>query len=73
MDIMQISQAASDAITIKAQLAALDARRVRPLADVALGNGNVADEQGKTPVQRLTEIEAEAQPLREELAGIEAP
>ena len=65
---MTLSSARRAVIGLQARLEELDRRRIRPLADVALGNGNVADAQGKTPVQRLADIEADAVPLRADLA-----
>jgi hypothetical protein len=68
MNPFQVTQAESNAITLRNQLRELDQQRVRPLADVAIGNGDVKDLHGKTPTQRLKDIEAQAQILREQLA-----
>lgn len=62
-------QAEKDTVNapIKAQLRELDVARSRPLGDVALGNGNVADAQGKTPLQRLLDIESQRVALTAQL------
>lgn len=51
------------------ELAVLDAKRIRPLTDVALGVGDVVGEDGKTSRQRLIDLEAEAEVLRLKIRG----
>lgn len=53
---------------IRKKLAALDAKRSRSLADVALGNGEVATgDPAMTPIERLEAIEVERAALAAQL------
>lgn len=53
---------------IKANLAALDLLKVRPLTDIALGNGDIASgTDNKTPRERLAVIEAQAVAYRAQI------
>ena len=49
---------------ILAQIAALETSTLRSLRDSARGSGGVPDGQGKTPKQRLDDIETEITALR---------
>ena len=53
------------AAEIKRRFAVIDRERIRPLAAVVAGTGTDEDKI------RLTQLEQEAQTLREELAGLE--
>lgn len=57
-------------LEIKLLLSNIDLSRARPLTDIALGNGNIPDSTGITPVERLQSIENEAIQLRAELASL---
>lgn len=48
-------------------LTKLDSKRIRPLTDIALGVGDIVGSDGKTPRQRLIELEDEAKALRKQL------
>lgn len=52
---------------IKSQLADIDTKKIRPVGDILLGNGDIPDNYGKTPKQRLAELEAQASVLRSQL------
>ncbi len=52
---------------IVAQIKELEAKTLRSIRDIHLGNGEIVDDEGKTPIVRLQDIEAEISDLRENL------
>lgn len=53
-----------DTALIRQQLLDLDSRKIRPTSDILLGTGDVPDKYGKTPRQRLQDLEGQAAQLR---------